>query len=233
METIEFYDHLEFISSTRLLFRFLFAKIIVQKWKPVIFIGPLKILSIPFSSEIISKFIHKQAWLYSNVATLPIQKQQALRLECGLQKFVVHLWHWKFDYGVRVRAFECITYCSCLYRNIYMDFEIITPNNDYDDEVNPNYMNASKIVTIQIDALCMHIQMKVKLTQTPLELDAFRKCHFNQVNLHVWNRRTMHYMYMWFNYIIIIWRESIVNRFQFVCKRINISWSMVCVATRH
>lgn len=75
---------------------------------------------------------------------------------------------------------------------IYMDFEIITPNNDYDDEVNPNYMNASKIVTIQIDALCMHIQMKVKLTQTPLELDAFRKCHFNQVNLHVWNRRTMH-----------------------------------------
>lgn len=51
-------------------------------------------------------------------------------------------------YAVRVRVPLSASRIATIPK--YMDFEIITPNNGCDDEVNLNYMNASKIVAIHV-----------------------------------------------------------------------------------
>lgn len=65
-----------------------------------------------------------------------------------------------------------------------MNFEIITPNNGYDDEVNPNYTNASKIVAIHVHA---------RLYACPNESEAY--------TIETAEQRTMHAD---FNYVITI-----------------------------
>lgn len=133
----------------------------------------------------------------SNNIKIQIRKQllphftssKSLTIEMRFIKIcVVHLWHWKFDYGVRVRAFMCTHYKLQPYRD--MDFEIITPNNGYDDEVNTNYTNAIENCGYSYRC-CMHIKWKWSShINVIFWCDAIQKCHFNLVNLRVGNRKT-------------------------------------------
>lgn len=58
-----------------------------------------------------------------------------------------------------------IEHIAAVEKRMCMDFEIITPNNGCDDEVNLNYMNAFENCGYSQKCVYNAYQMKVKFTQ--------------------------------------------------------------------
>lgn len=127
-------------------------------WKSVWMVWNLKCIQAEFGLKqywnlpaSLIAFQSMQGW-YDNIwyiATVTGSKKNTIEIVV-YKNLLFILWHWKFDYGVRVYVPLNPAQNLCWTHYIYTNLEIITPNNGYDDEVNPNYMYASQIAAIHI-----------------------------------------------------------------------------------